>query len=102
MHGLKLVQQVTAGLGFVLISISVPGINQAKLKDLLPLENTVIIQGMLLLLFSLSLLHSLPSSCIEPMLLLTKKGGRRGKSNTHIHTPPPYAPTRPLRWEDSI
>lgn len=46
MQGLQLVQQLTAGLGFVHTSISVPGINQAKLKNLLPLENTVIIQGM--------------------------------------------------------
>lgn len=52
MHRLKLVQQLTAGLGFVQISISVSGINQAKLKNLLPLEDTVIIQGMFFL-FSL-------------------------------------------------
>lgn len=48
MHRLKLVQQLTAGLGFVQTSISVSGINQAKLKNRLPSENTVIIQGMFL------------------------------------------------------
>jgi len=65
MHRLKLVQQLTAGLGFVQTPISASGVSQARFKkNLLLLENTVITQGMLFFVFTLITPPLLPT--LEP------------------------------------
>lgn len=89
MHRLKLVQQLTAGLGFVQTSISVSGISQDKLKNLLPLENTVIIQGMVFFVFTLitpPLLPALEAAYSQCSGLRKKKAGE--ENLTHTHVPP--------------
>lgn len=56
MHGPKPGQQVTAGLGFCPDSISFSGIQRPNSRIFLPLENTIIIQGMFVYFVSLQFL----------------------------------------------
>lgn len=90
MHGPKPGQQVTAGLGFCPDSISFSGIQEPNSRIFLPLENTIIIQGMFILFhFNYSSSYSLHTANAP------KKGGRREKSQPHTLPTPPHPPKFP-------